>query len=104
MRRWGTGRRSWTLSRRGTGSASTPRTRRRFRCGIHPDTVGFRIGVPPVDATQRAATGAVLRAQALPQLHGWITRGMAAGETWHLTPHQHYWRLTDGHLTHRDEA
>ncbi|MFD8717723.1 hypothetical protein ACFV2H_06765 [Streptomyces sp. NPDC059629] len=72
--------------------------------GVHPDTVGFRIDVLPVDATQRAAIRAVLRAHALPQLHEWITEGTAAGETWHLTPHQHYWRLSDGHLTHLDEA
>ena len=39
--------------------------------------VGFRMDVHPVDA---------------------------ADETWRLAPHQHYWRLTDGHFTHRDEA
>ncbi|WP_329218311.1 hypothetical protein OG352_18720 [Streptomyces sp. NBC_01485] len=71
---------------------------------IHPDSIGVRIDVHPVDATERAATRAVLRAQALPQLLEWITQAITADETWRLTPHQHYWRLTDGHLTHRDEA
>lgn len=71
--------------------------------GIHPDMVGFRVDVHPVDATGRAATRGVLRAHALPQLHEWITRAIAADETWRLTPHHHYWRLVDGHLTHRDE-
>ncbi|MEV5004839.1 hypothetical protein AB0K74_13875 [Streptomyces sp. NPDC056159] len=72
--------------------------------GIHPDMVGFHIDVHPVDATQRAAIHAVLRAQALPQLHDWITQAIAADETWQLSPHQRYWCLSDGHLTHRDEA
>ncbi|MCQ9130363.1 hypothetical protein [Streptomyces hilarionis] len=72
--------------------------------GIHPDTVGFRIDVHPVDATERAATRTVLRAQALPRLHTWITQAIAADETWRLTSHQRHWRLTDGRLTHRDEA
>jgi hypothetical protein len=71
--------------------------------GIHPDMVGVSLDVHPVDATERAAIRAVLRAQALPQLREWITRAIAADETWRLTPHQHYWRLTDGCLTHRDE-
>ncbi|MEU3348279.1 hypothetical protein ABZ723_25440 [Streptomyces sp. NPDC006700] len=71
---------------------------------IHPDMVGFRIDVHPVDATERAPTRALLRAQALPQLHEWVTQAIAASEIWQLTDHQHYWRLTDGHLTHRDEA
>lgn len=77
---------------------------RNYGRGIHPDMVGFRLDVHPVDATERAATRAVLRAQALPQLHEWITQAIAADETWRLTDHQHYWRLTNGHLTHRDEA
>ncbi|MEV6122583.1 hypothetical protein AB0M23_18995 [Streptomyces sp. NPDC052077] len=72
--------------------------------GVHPDMVGFRVDVHPVDATDRAAVRAVLLARALPQLHAWITRALAADETWRLTPHQHYWRLADGRLTHRDEA
>ncbi|MGW1880492.1 hypothetical protein [Streptomyces sp. NPDC001975] len=76
---------------------------RNYGRGIHPDMVGFRIDVHPVDATERAATRAVLRAHALPQLHEWITQAIAADETWQLTPHRHYWRLTNGHLTHRDE-
>ncbi|WP_026178136.1 hypothetical protein [Streptomyces hokutonensis] len=77
---------------------------RNYGRGMPPDMVGFRIDVHPVDAAERAATRAVLRAQALPQLHAWVTRAIDADETWRLTPHQHYWRLTDGHLTHRDEA
>ncbi|MCX4538861.1 hypothetical protein OHA79_48250 (plasmid) [Streptomyces sp. NBC_00841] len=72
--------------------------------GIHPDAVGFRIDVPAVDATERAATRALLKAHALPQLHEWVTQAIAADETWRQTPHLHYWRLTGGHLTHRDEA
>ncbi|MFE2302941.1 hypothetical protein ACFXAW_32655 [Streptomyces sp. NPDC059445] len=71
--------------------------------GIHPDTVGFRIDVHPVDATERAATRALLKARALPQLHAWIARAGAADETWRLTPHQHHWRLADGRLTRHDE-
>ncbi|MFJ3159841.1 hypothetical protein [Streptomyces kanasensis] len=71
--------------------------------GIHPDSVGFRTDVHPVDAAERATVRAVLRAQALPQLREWITQAIAADETWRLAPHQHYWRLTDGRLTHRDE-
>lgn len=71
---------------------------------MHSDMVGFRIDVHSVDATERAATRAVLRAHGLPQLHAWITQAIAADETWRLTAHQHYWRLADGHLTHRDEA
>ena len=72
--------------------------------GVHPDMVGVHIDVHPVDAAERAAFRGVLRAQALPQLREWITQAIAADETWRLTPHQHYWRITDGHLTHRDEA
>ncbi|NEA49752.1 hypothetical protein [Streptomyces sp. SID10815] len=77
---------------------------RNYGRGTHPDMVGFRVDVHPVDATERAATRAVLRAHALPQLHEWIRRAMAADETWQSTAHQRHWRLTDGHLTHRDEA
>ncbi|MGW3912751.1 hypothetical protein ACWEBX_14685 [Streptomyces sp. NPDC005070] len=76
---------------------------RNYGRGIHPDTVGFRMDVHPVDATERAATRAVLKARALPQPHAWITRAVTADETWQLTPHQHYWLLGDGRLTHRDE-
>jgi hypothetical protein len=86
------------------GAAWVAPNPRNYGRGIHPDSVGFRIDVHPVDAPERAATRAVLRARALPQLHAWITQAIAADETWLLTPHQHYWRLTDGHLTHRDEA
>ncbi|MFC9943854.1 hypothetical protein [Streptomyces pratensis] len=77
---------------------------RKYGRGIHPDMVGVRIDVHPVDAAERAAIRAVLRAHALPQLHEWITQAIAADESWQLTPHQRRWRLTDGHLTHRDEA
>ncbi|WP_234342355.1 hypothetical protein [Streptomyces sp. NRRL B-3648] len=77
---------------------------RNYGRGIHPDTVGFRIDVHPVDANERAAIRAVLRTDALPQLHEWITQALAADGTWHMTAHQRYWRLTDGRLTHRDEA
>ncbi len=72
--------------------------------GIHPDMVGFRIDVHPVDATDRAATRTVLRAHALPQLREWIARAATANETWQSTDHQRHWRLTDGHLMHSDEA
>ncbi|MGW6741394.1 hypothetical protein ACWGDX_11770 [Streptomyces sp. NPDC055025] len=85
------------------GAAWVAPNPRNYGRGIHPDAVGFRIDVHPVDATERAAARAVLRAYALPQLHEWITQAIAADETWQLTPHQHYWRLTNGHLTHRDE-
>ncbi|MEW2624740.1 hypothetical protein [Streptomyces sp. NPDC048106] len=86
------------------GAAWTAPNRRNYGRGIHPDMVGFRIDIHPVDATERAATRAVLRAQALPQLHEWIRQAIAADETWQLTDHQRYWRLADGHLMHRDEA
>jgi hypothetical protein len=76
---------------------------RTYGRGIHPDSVGIFIDIHPVDATARAAARAVLRTRALPQLHEWVTRAIAADETWRLTPHRHYWRLTDGHLTHGDE-
>ncbi|MFY4719208.1 hypothetical protein [Streptomyces sp. LaBMicrA B280] len=85
------------------GAAWVAPAPRGYGRGRHPDTVGFRVDVHPVDATGRAAVRAVLRAHALPQLHAWITRAIAADETWRLTDHQHYWRLADGHLTHRDE-
>ncbi|MFD4607133.1 hypothetical protein ACFWOT_03275 [Streptomyces sp. NPDC058440] len=77
---------------------------RNYGRGVHPDMVGVYIDVHPVDATERAATRAVLQEHALPQLREWITQAIAADETWQLTDHQHYWRLTDGHLTHRDES
>ncbi|MEV5178032.1 hypothetical protein AB0L10_45195 [Streptomyces flaveolus] len=86
------------------GAAWTAPHPRNHGHGIHPDSVGFRIDVHPVDATERVATRAVLRARALPQLRERITRAIAADETWRLTAHQHYWRLADGRLTHRDEA
>lgn len=86
------------------GAAWTAPNPRNYGRGIHPDRVGFSIEVHPVDATERAATRAVLRAQALPQLHEWITQAIAADETWRWTDHRHYWRLTDGHLVHGEEA
>ncbi|WP_329029188.1 hypothetical protein [Streptomyces sp. NBC_01423] len=67
--------------------------------GVHPDMVGLHIGVHPVDATERAATRAVLRAQVLPQLREWVTRAIAADETWQLTDHEYYWRMADGRCT-----
>ncbi|MFG3196473.1 hypothetical protein ACGFYT_10105 [Streptomyces sp. NPDC048208] len=72
--------------------------------GIHPDTVGFRIDVHTVLSTRRAAARPILRERALPQLHDWITAGLAADETWHLTPHERIWHLVDGRLTHADET
>ncbi|MFF5711532.1 hypothetical protein [Streptomyces sp. NPDC012756] len=86
------------------GAAWVAPNRRNYGRGIHPESVGFRIDVHPVDAADRAATRAVLREQALPQLHEWVTQAIAADETWQLTDHQHCWRLVDGRLTHRDEA
>ncbi|WP_405817067.1 hypothetical protein OG241_20995 [Streptomyces sp. NBC_01390] len=71
--------------------------------GIHPDDVGFSVDVHPVDAAERAAIRTVLKETALPQLHAWITQGLAAPETWRQTSHLHYWRLADGNLTHTDE-
>ncbi|MFD8676866.1 hypothetical protein ACFV1A_27780 [Streptomyces seoulensis] len=72
--------------------------------GTDPDSVGFRMDVPMIPTPARAPTRAVLRTRALPQLHAWMTQSLTAGETWHLAPHDHLWRLTDGHLTHRDET
>ncbi|WP_327269586.1 hypothetical protein OG233_21690 [Streptomyces sp. NBC_01218] len=77
---------------------------RNYGRGIHPDAVGIRLDVHPVDATERAAVRAALRAHALPQLHAWIMRAIAADKTWRLTPHQYHWRFADGHLTHGDEG
>lgn len=77
---------------------------RNYGRGVHPDTVGVRIDVHPVAAAERAATRALLRAEALPQLLTWIEQTTTADETWRLTPHQHHWHLTDGHLTHKDKA
>ncbi|KUJ55806.1 hypothetical protein ADL25_05130 [Streptomyces sp. NRRL F-5122] len=96
-----TGHDSGTIVLGAAWVAANPRNHGR---GIHPDMVGFRIDVHPVDATDRAATRAVLRAHALPQLHEWIAQAATAHETWQSTDHQRYWRLTDGHLMHGDEA
>lgn len=96
-----TGHDSGTIALGAEWVAPLPRNHGR---GIHPDSVGFRIDVHPVNATERAASRAVLRVHALPQLHAWITQAINADETWRLTPHQHYWRLAEGHLTHADEA
>ncbi|MFG2947870.1 hypothetical protein [Streptomyces adustus] len=86
------------------GAAWVAPQSRNYGRGVHPDMVGFRIDVHPVDATERAAVRAVLREQALPQLHAWVTQGITAGEGWQLTDHRHYWRFADGRLTHRDET
>ncbi|MFE4449456.1 hypothetical protein [Streptomyces sp. NPDC056796] len=86
------------------GAAWVAPESRTYGRGVHPDSVGFSIDVHPVDATDRAATRDVLRAHALPQLRAWVEQGVAADETWRLTGHQHYWRLVDGRLTHRDEV
>ncbi|MFJ8871010.1 hypothetical protein ACIRD6_35325 [Streptomyces sp. NPDC102473] len=94
-----TGQDSGTIRLGVAWTAPHPRT---YGRGVHPDSVGFQVDVHPVDATERAATRAVLRAQALPQLHEWITRAVAADETWRLTDHQHYWRVADGRLTRGD--
>ncbi|MEU4151252.1 hypothetical protein [Streptomyces sp. NPDC026659] len=77
---------------------------RTYGGGVHPDSVGFSVDVHTVPATERAATRLVLRDQALPQLHAWITQGLTATETWRLTRHQRYWHLVDGWLTHVDET
>ncbi|MFJ5848504.1 hypothetical protein [Streptomyces sp. NPDC092903] len=77
---------------------------RNYGRGTHPDTVGFGIDVHPVDAAERAAIRAVLRARALPRLHAWITEAAGADETWKSAPHRHLWRLDHGRLTHHDEA
>lgn len=71
--------------------------------GPHPDSVGVYLDVHPVDATERAATRAILKETALPQLRAWITQALTADETWRLTDHLHYWHLTDGNLTETDE-
>ena len=76
---------------------------RTYGAGIHPDSVGFYVDVHPVDAADRAVIRAILKEAALPQLHAWITQGLAGPETWRQTHHLHYWHLTDGHLTHADE-
>ncbi|WP_327695165.1 hypothetical protein [Streptomyces sp. NBC_00459] len=76
---------------------------RTYGGGIHPDSVGFYVDVHPVDAADRAVIRATLKEAALPQLHAWIAQGLAGPETWRQTHHLHYWRLTDGHLTHADE-
>ncbi|MEH0545029.1 hypothetical protein QA802_18645 [Streptomyces sp. B21-105] len=75
-----------------------------YGAGIHPDAAGIGIDVHPVDAGARAATRALLREQALPQLRAWVMRAITADETWQLTRHGRYWHLSDGRLTHRDEA
>jgi hypothetical protein len=66
--------------------------------------VGFGIDVHPVAASELAATRALLRAGALPQLHEWTNRDIAADETWQQTSQQHYWRLVDGRLAPGDEV
>ena len=68
------------------GAAWVAPNPRNYGRAIHPDTLGFRIDVLPVNATDRAATRAVLRAHALPQLHEWITQAIDADETWRSMP------------------
>ncbi|GAA3001206.1 hypothetical protein JCM13580A_17040 [Streptomyces drozdowiczii] len=74
-------------------------SRRNYGRGVHPDLVGFHIDVHPVAATERSATRAVLRAQVLPQLREWVMRAITADETWQLTDHAYYWRMSDGRCT-----
>jgi hypothetical protein len=76
---------------------------RNYGRGIHPDSVGFYVDLHPVDTADRAAVRALLKETALPQLHAWITQGLAGPETWRQAHHLHYWHLTDGRLTHADE-
>lgn len=95
-----TGHDSGTLVLSAAWTAPASRT---YGRGVHPDAVGFRIDVHPVDAAARAATRAQLRAHALPQLRAWIEQALTADETWRLGDHQHHWRLSGGRLTHRDE-
>jgi hypothetical protein len=75
-----------------------------YGAGIHPDAAGIRVDIHTVDAGARAATRALLREQALPQLRAWVTRAITAHETWRLTWHGRYWHVADGRLTHHDEA
>ncbi|MFB8028561.1 hypothetical protein ACFQ6U_28430 [Streptomyces sp. NPDC056465] len=96
-----TGHGSGTIRLGVAWTAPYPRT---YGRGVHPDSVGVQVDIHPVDATERAAIRAVLREQALPQLHEWIARAAVADETWRLTDHRHYWRVTDGRLTHGDEV
>ncbi|MEW2130222.1 hypothetical protein [Streptomyces sp. NPDC005435] len=77
---------------------------RTYGGGVHPESVGFYVDVHTVPAARRAATRTLLRDQALPQLHAWLTQGLTATETWRLTPHQRYWHLTDDRLTHVEES
>ncbi|MFJ3661118.1 hypothetical protein ACIPPM_11705 [Streptomyces sp. NPDC090119] len=86
------------------GAAWVPPLFRNYGRDTHPDAVGFRIDVPMVPTPARATTRTILRDRALPQLRDWITLGIQAGETWHLTPHERLWHLTGGHLTHEDAA
>ncbi|MEV8068476.1 hypothetical protein AB0P32_20465 [Streptomyces sp. NPDC085995] len=86
------------------GAAWVAPLSRTYGRGVHPDSVGCFIDVHPLAAADRAATRAVLREQALPQLREWIERAITADQTWQLTDHQHLWRLTGGRLTHGDEA
>ncbi|MDX3454555.1 hypothetical protein PV396_21835 [Streptomyces sp. ME02-8801-2C] len=77
---------------------------RNYGRGVHPDSVGFSVDVHPVDSAERAAIRAVLRETALPRLHAWMTQGLTGAETWRQTSHLRHWHLTDGRLTHTDEA
>jgi hypothetical protein len=71
--------------------------------GTHPDAVGFRIDVIPVEKGDRADARAALRTHALPQLGEWMDRALMAGETWRSSNHSRYWLFADGSVTHRDE-
>ncbi len=95
-----TGHDSGTLVLSAAWVAPAPRT---YGRGVHPDAVGIRIDVHPVDAASRAASRDVLRAHGLPQLHAWVVQSLAADETWQLTAHRRHWRLSGGRLTYRDE-
>ncbi|MFE9255011.1 hypothetical protein [Streptomyces sp. NPDC006879] len=86
------------------GAAWVAPSPRNYGRGVHPDMVGFFIDVHPVGATERATARAVLRSEALPQLRAWVAAAVTADETWRLTPHQRYWRISAGGLTRHDDG
>ena len=59
-------------------------------------------GAIPVAKEERAAARAVLREQALPQVHDWANRAIHATETWRSECHERIWLLVDGQVTHMD--
>lgn len=71
--------------------------------GTHPDSVGFYIDIWPVNSGDRGSARTLLRTQALPQLHEWITGALHADDTWRRRTHLHHWHFTDGHLSRSDE-